>query len=248
MIPKIIHYCWLSKEKQSPFIQGCIRSWRKIMPDYQIICWDVNRFDLNLSPFAKEAYEKRKWAFAADYIRLFALYNYGGVFLDSDVRVFKRFDAFLNHGFVSSIDIQQGLEGHLDFGIQAAIMGAEVHNPFVKDCLSYYENRHFIKEDGSLSIKPIAPDIIAMYADKYGLKRINQFQLLEPNIAIYPASVFAGHPIYWTKQSIAMHFCNNSWIPKSRIHKLTSYLYNNYRLPMLLKKIYFRLRRFYINV
>ena len=59
MIPKIIHYCWLSKEKQSPFIQGCIRSWRKIMPDYQIICWDVNRFDLNLSPFAKEAYEKR---------------------------------------------------------------------------------------------------------------------------------------------------------------------------------------------
>ena len=73
-------------------------------------------------------------------LRLFALYNYGGFYLDSDVRVFKRFDAFLNHGFVSSIDIQQGLEGHLDFGIQAAIMGAEVHNPFVKDCLSYYDN------------------------------------------------------------------------------------------------------------
>ena len=147
MIPKIIHYCWLSKEKQSPFIQGCIRSWRKIMPDYQIICWDVNRFDLNLSPFAKEAYEKRKWAFAADYIRFYALYYYGGIYLDADVEVLKSFNPLLGeHYFL-------GEEAGGD--IEAAVIGAEKGSSWVKECLDYYRDRPFIKSNGRLDTRPV---------------------------------------------------------------------------------------------
>ena len=82
-IPKIIHYCWLSGEDKPPFIQKCISSWKKVMPDYEIWCWDTKRFDIHSVKFVEEAYNVKKWAFAADYIRLYALYNYGGIYLEN---------------------------------------------------------------------------------------------------------------------------------------------------------------------
>ncbi len=89
MIPKIIHYCWLSSEPYPEKIQNCIDSWKKILPDYEIKLWNMNNFDINSIDFVKEACSVKKWAFASDYIRLYALYNYGGIYLDSDVLIKK---------------------------------------------------------------------------------------------------------------------------------------------------------------
>ena len=102
MIPKIIHSCWLSGDPFPEDIQRCIDSWKAILPEYKIILWDKNRFDINSVPYVKEAFEAKKYAFCADYIRIYALYKYGGIYLDSDVMVYKSFDPFLNlHAFAS---------------------------------------------------------------------------------------------------------------------------------------------------
>ncbi|MEO6532845.1 MAG: glycosyltransferase, partial [Pseudolysinimonas sp.] len=104
MIPKKIHYCWLSGDPKPPEIQECIDSWQKVMPDYELICWDMDRFDVDSVPFVREAVSVRKWAFAADYIRLFAVQSEGGIYLDSDVLVKQRFDDYLAYDFFSSVE------------------------------------------------------------------------------------------------------------------------------------------------
>ena len=96
MIPKIIHFCWLSDDPYPQEIQRCLDSWKEILPDYEIWKWDRKRFDINSVPWTKEAFESKKYAFAADYIRLYALYNYGGIYLDSDVLMYKSFNPLLN--------------------------------------------------------------------------------------------------------------------------------------------------------
>ena len=104
MIPKIIHYCWLSGEPYPEKIRKCIASWKEILPDYTIKLWDMNSFDVNSIDFVREAVSVRKWAFAADYIRLYALYTEGGIYLDSDVLVRKSFNPFLDNDLFSAVE------------------------------------------------------------------------------------------------------------------------------------------------
>ena len=94
-MPKIIHYCWLSGEPYPELVQRCMQSWKEKLPDYEFMLWDMNRFDIHSVPWVEQACAAKKWAFAADYIRLYALYNYGGIYLDSDVEVLKSFDDLL---------------------------------------------------------------------------------------------------------------------------------------------------------
>ena len=90
MIPKIIHYCWLSGEPFPKKIKKCIDSWKKKLPNYEIRCWNMDNFDIHSVRFVEEACSVKKWAFAADYIRLYALYTEGGIYLDCDVFVKKK--------------------------------------------------------------------------------------------------------------------------------------------------------------
>ena len=96
MIPKIIHLCWLSGDPYPPKIAKCLKTWEKFLPDYEVVLWDTQRFDLNSSLWVKQAFEKKKYAFAADYIRFYALFHIGGIYLDSDVEVLKSFDDLLD--------------------------------------------------------------------------------------------------------------------------------------------------------
>ena len=96
MIPKILHLCWLSGDAYPAKIAKCIDSWKRVLPDYDIILWDTKRFPLSQSQWVREAFEKKKYAFAADYIRFYALYTMGGIYLDSDVEVLKSFDDLLD--------------------------------------------------------------------------------------------------------------------------------------------------------
>ena len=96
MIPKIIHYCWLSNDPIPSNIQHYMDSWKKYLPDYEFIHWNFDKFDKSSSRWVSEAFDNKKYAFAADYIRLYALYHYGGIYLDMDVEVLKSFNPFLS--------------------------------------------------------------------------------------------------------------------------------------------------------
>lgn len=150
MIPKIIHFCWLSGEEYPDSIKKCIDSWHNNLSDYEIWLWDTERFDISSNVWVREAFEARKYAFAADYIRLFALYHYGGIYLDSDIFVYKSFDDLLNLPYFIGEDRVHCFE--------PAIIGAEKECIWIQNVMSIYDDRHFIKNDGTY--------------DLYGLPRV----------------------------------------------------------------------------
>ncbi len=211
MIPKIIHYCWFSNEKKTKSIKKCIESWQKIMPEYKIRCWDGNSFDFDSVPFVHDAMAAKKYAFAADYVRLFALYTEGGIYLDSDVLVKKSFDPFLNNDFFC------GTEAYIadnlpHYRMEAAIMGATRNNPFVNECLSFYKKASFSKSNALSDL--VMPAVISKYAEKYGYRYDNQQQHLS-GITIYPTSFFTNTllPDASAQQSVyAIHQNAGSWI------------------------------------
>ncbi len=106
MIPKIIHYCWFGGNPMPPMLRMCIASWQRVMPDYEIKEWNEQNFDVHMAPLCHEAYEAGKWAFVADYCRIHALYTEGGIYMDTDVLVFRPFEKFLEYEFVSSQEYQ----------------------------------------------------------------------------------------------------------------------------------------------
>ncbi|KAA5412076.1 glycosyltransferase family 32 protein [Bacteroides cellulosilyticus] len=244
MIPKVIHFCWLSNEPYPDLIKKCIESWKEKLPDYAIKKWDTTNFDVTSVPFVKEAYECKKWAFAADYIRLHALYTEGGIYLDSDVRVLKSFDVFLSDPAFSAIEfnpkmypiaVQNGFfddEGNLLYDsiqiglglqVQAAVIGAEKGNSYIKSCLDYYVGKNFILADGLFNNKIILPDIMAFYARNFGFKYINREQKLL-NVKFYVSEVFAPHPKLVTSKSYAIHCCTGTWRKKTWLRKFIEYI------------------------
>ena len=243
MIPKIIHYCWLSNDPFPEKIQMCMDSWKKVMPDYELKLWNTKNFDIaNSIPYVKEAFAHRKWAFAADYIRMYALYAEGGIYLDSDVKVLKRFDEFLSHSFFSCVEHhpfvveQNNSSANIDehgnritdnyisgMEIQAAVMGAEKGNPFAKHVLDWYQDKHFVKPDGTLGLDVIAPQIYARVAEDYGFRYKDTDQPLRDNIMIYRSEIFAGNRREATPASYAIHYCENSWTKRSFWEKVTHY-------------------------
>ena len=115
MIPKIIHYTWFSGEEMPPIVKDCIASWKRVMPDYEYRLWDMEAImDLD-SEFLKEALAVKKWAYAADYVRLYALYQEGGIYLDTDVELLKPLDDFLYDDHVISDIVREFERTETDF-------------------------------------------------------------------------------------------------------------------------------------
>lgn len=242
MIPKKIHYCWLSGDPLPSTTRKFMDTWRKVMPDYEVKLWSQDNFDVAASPaYVREAIEKRKWAFAADYIRMYALYHDGGIYLDSDVKVLKRFDPFLDHSFFSSLEYhptqiarcgamdmidnegRRVKEGYVSgIQIQAAVMGVEPGVPFVGEVLQWYADKHFVKPDGTLATDLLSPQIYARLAEGHGFLYKDQDQELDGNMKIYRSEIFAGNKHEVTEASYAIHWCAHSWHPsvKEKIMKL----------------------------
>lgn len=143
MIPKIIHYCWLSGDPIPENLQRWMGSWMKILPDYEFILWDKSRFDINSVPWVKEAYEAKKYAFAADYIRQYAVYTMGGIYMDMDVEVVRAFDELLERPYLLGAETGEWIE--------AGIFGAAKGCRLMRWCLDFYENTSFLNPDGSLN-------------------------------------------------------------------------------------------------
>lgn len=147
MIPKVIHYCWFGRNPKPDLMQRCIASWKKYCPDYEIIEWNEDNFDISQNNYAGEAYEEKKWAFVTDYARLWIIYNYGGIYLDTDVEVVKPFDDLLHDpcffGFEDDASVNTGLG-----------FGAEKENLVVGTMLRDYDHIHFRLPDGILDTLP----------------------------------------------------------------------------------------------
>ena len=239
MIPKKINYVWLSDSPLNYMARKCITTWKKKLPDYEIKKWTMNDFDFSKMPlFVNQALQLKKWAFVTDYLRLYILYNYGGIYFDSDVLVLKSFDSFLNSSFFSGIELhkndfikykhlvnEQGeaLANYIPgFCMQAAIMGSEKGHPFLKKCMTYYENNSFINNDGSLSTTVLAPDIFAFHARDFGFKYIDIEQHLQNSMTIYDSSVFAGTLWETAENNYAIHTCNGSWRDISLLTRIKS--------------------------
>ena len=105
MIPKKIHYVWFGKGEMNERSKKCLESWKKILPDYEIKEWNEDNFDINYNDFTKQAYENKKWAYLSDVVRLYALYTEGGIYMDTDVEIYKSLDEFLDlDGFIGFED------------------------------------------------------------------------------------------------------------------------------------------------
>ena len=161
MIPKKIHYCWFGGNPLPEETKIYIESWKKYCPDYEIIEWNEKNFDLNCNIYIQEAYQAKKWAFITDYVRLYVMYNYGGIYMDTDVEVIKSLDPYLNNKAFS------GFETFTD--IPTGIMASEKGFPLFKEFLDYYKDRHFIMNDGSYDMTTNVV-IITNICKKYGLK------------------------------------------------------------------------------
>ena len=142
MIPKIIHYCWFGRGTMPELAMKCIESWHKHLPDYKYMLWNEDNFDVNMVPYTKEAYEARKYAFVTDYVRLYALYTVGGIYMDTDVEVLKPYDDLLH------LSAFTGYEGSKYMPPVTGTMASEAGGAWVKEQLDSYEGVHFIDAEG----------------------------------------------------------------------------------------------------
>ena len=208
MIPKTIHYLWLSEEK-TPEAERCIASWKDKLIGYEIIEWNKHNFPYQDFLWTKEAFSQKKWAFVTDFFRLWVLDNYGGIYMDADVTVTGTFDALLDQPlFIGTEWICQ---------IAPHTIGSVKGHPFIHRCLQYYNNRHFIKSDGALDMMPM-PYIVTkifMYQYHYDgvLVRFDGKPYKIKDLAIYPDSYFTINT--YDGNNICYHNGLGSWRDKN---------------------------------
>lgn len=212
-IPKIIHYCWFGHNPKPKLAEKCIESWKKYCPDYQIIEWNEDNFDVKKNRYCKEAYEAGKWAFVTDYARLYILYNYGGVYFDTDVELRKNIDEVLNnHCFMAIENSTRRIMVNTGLG-----MGAEKKIPVIKEMMDCYENIGFYDENGNQDTTTCT-DRNGSVLKKYGYVEKNCFQNIE-GVRIYPTEYFSpmemeSGKLYITKNTFSIHHYSLSWTSK----------------------------------
>lgn len=208
MIPKIIHYCWFNDPPEYPEdVLKCMESWKRILPDYEIKWWNASNIDLSSCKYAQEAYQEKKYAFASDYVRLRALYDYGGIYLDADVEVLKSFNDLLhNKAFTCFED---------EHRIAAFVLGSEKENPLFKELIEDYKDRKFILEGGIYDHTPNSVPV-ANRLIKHGLKTDGTYQVLD-HITVYPMEYFCPFNPFrkgedcFTENTYANHHFNAGW-------------------------------------
>lgn len=213
MISKIIHYCWFGDAEYSQIQEMCFATWKKHLPDYEFVLWNESNSDMQ-HPFVKFAYENKKYAFVADYVRLKAIYDFGGIYLDTDMYLLKNFDNLLNDSFFIGAQDKDL--------ISAGIFGGEKGHVYIKECLRYYEDIQPQEWQFKLAI----PRILTRGFEAYIGKEFNVFEstIREKGIVVYSPKYFyplafdVNQPFqkdflkYAKPESIAIHLWEGSWI------------------------------------
>jgi len=210
MIPKIIHYCWLSNDPIPESLQKYMQTWKEKLPDYEFMLWNFDCFDINSSIWVKQAFEKKKYAFAADYIRLYAVYNKGGIYMDMDVEVVKSFNDLIHNDHILGYETANGIE--------AGIFGAIPHAEWVKMCLDYYKEKEFIRTDGTFNDKPLPK--IMFNALKHDFIDNGALTIYPPEYLT--AKSFKTGKITITSNTHTIHHFAGSW--KSNTEKLIIFI------------------------
>ena len=201
MIPKKIHYIWFGKGEKNDRIKHCIESWKKYLPDYEIIEWNEENFDINYNDFTKKAYEEKKWAYVADVARLYILYNEGGIYMDTDVEVYKPFDDLLdNEGIIGFEDIHY---------LSTGTIGCEKNNPIMKYLLDFYNCIDFTPYSfwkDYITNQETSPCILTNLFSLLGLDRDRNEEQHIKHFTIYPRCYF-----HTKDEGYTYHSWNGSW-------------------------------------
>lgn len=238
MIPKKIHYCWLSNEPLPAKLQACVESWKKYLPDYEIVKWDLNKFPLEKNIWVRQAFESKKYAFAADYIRLYALATEGGIYFDSDVEVIKPFDDLLDLPyFICKENSPQGLE--------AATIGAEKGTSWVLECLDYYKDKKFVKDNGEMNTIVLPRILLNCIKSSFQIEDIydqSHFGKDKNTVYVFPHDYFSPKN-YVTKKLIittntySIHHFAGTWIPIWKKFLLKLWVPFSVKYPIMAKII-----------
>lgn len=204
MIPKRIIYCWFGDKEKSENIQKCISSWKEKMPDWEYLEINENNFDINYNAYVKSAYESKKWSYVSDVARLLALYNYGGIYLDTDVLVHQPLDKFLCHKFFTGFE-----QPHY---CVTATIGAEKGNDLIKEMLDIYNTKTFETHENWYEYETntmILSDVLGKYFDRDKM----EYQEKD-NMAIYPKNVFCVLDENDKDNCYTQHLMFGSWCNK----------------------------------
>ena len=228
MIPKIIHYTWFSGEDFPEEVKACMDTWKKVLPDYEFILWDAKKLSEINNTFANEAVSVRKWAFASDFVRMYAVYNHGGIYIDTDIEMYKSFDPFLKHRMFIGREGNERWYGPCSskkfvstFSLLTShCFGAEPGHPYLKECLDYFTKRHFIRTDNEdypeelrydMMILPIIQARVAERWGYDGTREHDHIQELKEGLVIYPHDYFDMPNYSGMKNVVCIHRQFGGW-------------------------------------
>ena len=211
MIPKVIHYCWFGGNPLPELAKICIDSWKKYLPDYEIKEWNESNFDLECCEYVKEAYQCKKWAFVSDYARFKILYDFGGLYFDTDVEIISSLDDIVSNGPFMGFEKMGNSGNKVAPGLG---LGANPGLGLYKEILEMYENAHFLNEDGKQNLSTVV-DRTTSILKKHGLREVNVQQTIE-GVTIYPYEYFCPIDCATGKKNIttntkSIHWYMDSW-------------------------------------
>ena len=251
MIPKVIHYCWFGGKPLPSLAKKCIKSWEMYFPGYEIKRWDESNFDVNSIPYTKEAYAVGKYAFVSDYARFKILYEYGGLYFDTDVQVIRSLDDILAKGAFMGCQNRSesqnepyvlGVNPGLGLGVAPGLgLGTTKQNKFYKEIIDFYNTIHFIESDGGFNQRTVV-DYTTEILVKHGLRNTPEIQQVA-GIWIYPWDYFCPMSptlvLNLTENSRTIHLFNASWCTKSerlrkKVKRLIGYRFTKLLQPLVL--------------
>lgn len=195
MIPKVIHYCWFGGKDKPEIVKKCLLSWKKYCPDYEIKEWNESNFDINSNNFTKKMYSEKHWAFVADYVRLYALLNEGGVYFDTDMLLVNKIDNLLEYDLFLAEE-EPGV-------INVAAMGSVRKNDFISKCKNYYDN--------NMTERVTIPKVVTMLYKDY--KNNTNTIVLKPEsfYPFTPLNIKNYKRQKLSNETYGIHLWNYSW-------------------------------------
>lgn len=218
-IPKKIHYCWFGGKPLPRSARKCITSWKKYFPDYEVIEWNEQNYDVNQIPYISQAYQAKKYAFVSDYARFDILYQHGGVYFDTDVEVIKSFHDILEKGAFFGCEIDgnpnHGADKHIIEVAPGLGMAAEAGQTLYRAILDYYSTQQFFDGQGRMNAETVVRRVTQLLLQQ-GLKDEKGFQQVK-GINIYPKEYFNPldnntGKLTLTKNTYSIHWYTMSWM------------------------------------
>ena len=208
LIPKIIHYCWFGKNSIPERNLKWMESWKYWCPDYKIMRWDQDNYDVTKNAYMYEAFEKEKWSFVSDYVRCDVVYQYGGIYLDTDVELIRSYDELLYQPAFCGIEGSRKIALGLGFG-------AIKSHPLIKEILDMYDKIDFIDENGSVNLTTCVQLQHPIFL-RNGFVNNGDYQIIN-GMTVYPEAVLSPKDVYTgeidiKKNTFSIHHYEGTWV------------------------------------